>query len=189
MILTQHNINAAKIADKKSFQPELQCLFITPQKTAAADRYKLVEVTNYPAPVETAFPQAMRGFKPFLVSASDILSLKPSLHPTIKQPAIAVKHLDKNKVEWFNGLDGIQTMPVVEGKFPDYQKLFPTGKPRAEVTLTVKHLKELLAVVDKLCDIVKVKIYEGSHLPVVITGNGKSGEKQNLRALLMSVKE
>lgn len=192
MIYNQHNLNVSKIASKSESQPELSGVFITRNFTVATDRYRLLEVTA-PKDQVKDFPQvlgrtAMHGMKPVIVNAEALRKVKPPVKfrlPILEN--IAISHRDDQRVDFIKGIGddaAICSVPVIDGQYPDYQKIFPVGKPQAEVVVNAKLLSELLDIMSKLNEQIKIKIY-GTEKPILIEGETP---KQKARGLIMPIK-
>lgn len=207
MLYNSHNLNVRKIVAGTSAPAELQSVFFTETKTVATDRYRLLEITvpkvdmdKLSSPdnggfttLDGATKHYMRGHKPFLISALALegIKLKEDRHAGEAGKhlsAIGVSHLDDKKVEMlmFNGVGAeVKTLPRVNEKFPDYEKIIPTGKPLAEVVLNAKLLRELLAIMEKLGEQVKFQVF-GEEQPVILTcSNGE----QDARGIIMPIRE
>ena len=175
MTYNKINLAIAKIASKDNNRPELSSVFFTRNKTVATNSYMLLEVS-----IPTAEPNiagAMQSCNPFLVSASDIIK--------IKSESVAIKHIDAKAIQ-FIADNQIITIPRIDGQFPDYDKIFPQGKPKAEVIVNAKYLRTLLENLGKLSDNITIKIH-GDDKPVVLTAS--YGNHQFSRALLIPVKK
>ena len=181
MIFNQHNLNVAKFASKGSSRPELQGIFITKDKTVATDSFRLLEVSTPKDKRAEDYDGVMRGMKPVIVNAE---YLKKNIK--LKDDTIAIKHIDNNKIEVLQTIDGMvlpKFLPRIEGQFPEYGGIFPTSKPMAEIKLNAQLLAELLEVMAKMNPTgeVKIKIH-GENQPLVIEGGT---ENQLSRAMLM----
>jgi len=194
MLYNKHNLAVAKIASKSGNREELASVFFSKDKTAATDSFRLLEVSVNKSVKAEEFPQvegvsAMRGCNPFLVSAKQVAELKPkgAKHLPITE-FVAVKHLDDKRVEFLTtDLESLQVKQArrVDGKFPDYEQVFPQGEPQAEVVLNGEMLAELLKVMAGLHEQVRVKFY-GKNKPLVFEC-GTS--EQKARGLMMPIRE
>jgi DNA polymerase III sliding clamp (beta) subunit (PCNA family) len=192
MLYNQNNLNVARFAAKSGVRPELGSALFTKSKTVATDGIRLLEV-SVPSGVEPSeWPKqdglsAMRGCEPFLADAKMVaervrLPRKPSL-PIFECAAIA--HLDDSKVEFITSdLDSVSRSVIkrIDGKFPDYEQLFPAGAPVAEVMLNGKALVELLKTMSELDEKVRIKFY-GADKPVVL--ECEQVDRQRARGLMM----
>lgn len=199
MMFNQHNLDIAKITPKEQSRPEINSVFFKPDKTVATDSFRLIEmavpktteedINNYPA-------KSMRGFKPFLIDAHTLKSvkIKPNKNLPVLQYA-TVKHVDNNKVELnipaagdgAAGVTEVKAFRRVDGQFPDYEQIMPKGAPVIEVMVNGRYLKELLELLVKSNagkdEKVTVKLY-GEKEPIVITNNN---EDQKGTAVLMPI--
>lgn len=191
-------LSVSKFAAKSQSRPELCGVFITPKKVAATDSFRLVEV-SVPTNVKVEnFPRynnksAMKGFKPFIAPAQEFGKIKL---PTKKMGlpelnCLAVSHLDDKMVEFFTSnleTGEIKVLRRIEGRYPDYEKVIPTGKPVAEVVINAEYVKEmadLMSKFGKLKDMV-IKFY-GQDKPVMFESkNPDTG--QVARGLIMCLK-
>ena len=179
MLWNKNNLAAAKIAAKSEIKPELACVLFTKGKTVASDGYRLLEVA---APLDGGkIEGAMLGAKPFLVNAQQVAKkLKPDHH---NDDRVGLMHLDRERVEFLvNG--EVEILKPVEGRFPEYEGLFPQGEPVVRLKLNAQLLGELLEVMGKMTgawEPVMMNIY-GPEKPMVIEGWTR---QQPARALMM----
>ena len=192
MLYNSLNTEVARFADKSERRPELAAVFFKKDMVVATDTFRLLEIST-PANVKPEeFPDAMRGFSPFLVDARAVSKLKIPKHKTL--PALeyaAIKHLDKDNATFLTVDDTLSqsttTARVVDGTFPDYEAIFPSGAPVLEITINGKLLAELLNTLSKLNKMssVKLKLY-GTEKPIALFAEN---DTQRARALLMPVRE
>ena|SRR3990167_973754 len=185
MLYNENNINVYKIASKgNGLKPVLESVMFTKDKTVATDSYRLIEMSVPKNAKASEFPKAMQGCKPFLVRARGIKDIKLLKNSTM--PVVAIKHLDNTRAEFMTSVGDTITshnLPRVHDAFPDYEKIFPTEKPLAEVELNGELLAELLEVMSKLnvAQRVKIKIY-GTGKPVVLEAGN---DNQKGRGMIM----
>jgi DNA polymerase III sliding clamp (beta) subunit (PCNA family) len=198
MLYNSLNLEVAKIADKSDRRPEIAGVLFKSDRTVATDGFRLLEIST-PADVKAEeFPKtreggAMLGCKPFLVSAKSLRDIKIPKNnrnlPIVNN--VAIKHIDEKRVEFLT--TDMETANItmarrVEGKFPEYEVLFPTGKPVAEVLLNGDYLSELVGIMAKLGGAtkqVRLKFYAPNKPIVMEAGN----ENQRSRGLIMPIKE
>ena len=186
MIFNAINLSVAKIASKSnSSRPELKGILIKRDCTVATDSFRLLEVSTPKDKKPEDYKNAMRGMKPVIINAE---YLKKNIK--LKDDTIAIKHIDNNKIEVLQTVDGQvlpKFLPRIEGQFPEYEGIFPKEKPKAEVKLNAQLLAELLEVMAKMNTTgeVKIKIY-GEGQPLVIEGGSQN---QPARAMLMGLKK
>lgn len=196
MLYNSLNLEVAKIASKSAMRPEIAGVFFKQDRTVATDGFRLLEVRT-PADVKVEdFPMvdgkaAMRGIQPFIVPARSLREIK--LPKKTNLPIcqnVAIKHLDDKRAEFLTTdleTANITTARKVEGKFPDYEQIFPTGEPAAQVVINGELLAELVAIMAKLnkTSSVRLKFY-GPEKPIVL----EAGElNQKARGLIMPIKE
>ena len=194
MLYNKHNLAVAKFAAKDGRHEELASVLFSKEKTAATDSFRLLEVSVSTTGNAEEFPRvdgasAMRGCSPFMVSAKQVAELKPKGAKSLPiTEFVALKHLDDKRVEFLTtDLESAQVKQArrVDGKFPDYERIFPQGKAVAEVALNGKMLSELLKVMSELHEQVRVKFY-GKEKPLIFECGTA---EQKARALLMPIKE
>lgn len=197
MLYNSLNLEVVKIASKSEMKPELAGVLFKNDRTVATDGFRLLEITTPTGVKPEDFPvvdgaAAMRGCQPFIASAK---SLKEIKIPKVKNGLpilqnVAIKYLDDKRVEFLTTdleTAKITTARRVEGKFPDYEQIFPQGAPAAEVVINGELLAELLGIMAKLGGItksVKMKFY-GKTKPVML----EAGETQKARGMIMGIKE
>lgn len=192
MIYNQNNLNCLKVTSKNYTRPELACVFFKEDKTVATDGYTLVEMST-PLGFTTKDyaivngKRAMRGCKPFLADRESLKSIK--LHKNAPMPVLStfsISHRDEKKIEFMlPGTPAIQEGKTVDGKFPDYERVFPQGNPVVEITLNVDYLKNVIEVMGALNSQVTFKVF-GSELPVVLEC---STQNQYARGMVMPIKK
>jgi hypothetical protein len=91
----------------------------------------------------------------------------------------------------FIAVDHVHIRPTIakeiEGKFPEYQHIFPTKKPKSVISVNAKQLEKLakfFAGLSKLGN-VTIKTY-GAHDPILFEAQN---EVQTARALLMPLRQ
>ena len=185
MLYNERNLSVAKMASQSDMKLALASVLFTKDKTVASDGVRLLEISTPKNAKVSEFPKAMQGCKPFLARARQIKDIK--LLKNSAMPLVAIKHLDDTRVEFITSVgDTITSHNVarVHEQFPDYNKIFPTEKPLAEVELNGLLLAELLEVMSKLDRMskVKIKVY-APNKPVVLEAGDK--EVQFARGMLM----
>ena len=196
MLYNKHNLSVIRISSKNEARPELAGVFFTKEKTVATDSIRLLEVST-PTDVKAQdFSQvggvsAMLGVKPFIVNAKRLKEIKiPSNKSLPILQHIAIKHLHDDRVEFLTtnseSVD-IKSIPRVDATFPDYEKIFPTEKPKIEIDINGEMFGELLEIMAKMNTQGKVtiKIY-GSDKPIVIEGGNTNQKARGMQMLLRS---
>ena len=192
MLFNSINLSVAKMASASNIREELASVIFMKDRTVATDSFRLLEITTPKNLNVEDFPKvdgasAMRGFQPFMVSAKALKEIKiPKKAKMPVMESVAIKHVDNNRVEFLttNGESAdIKNIKRTNGQFPDYEKIFPTEKPLAEVELNGMLLAELLEVMSKLDRMSKVKIKVFAlNKPIVIEAKS---EIQEARGMIM----
>lgn len=199
MLYNQHNLDVAKIASTSDIKPEFASVYFTPTKTVATDSSRLLEVSTPdnvdPADFPTvgdagalmAFPT---GTDSFMVNARKLATIKLPKNKSLPVlNNVAIRAVSKSAVEFItNDLESADTKSIQQthGTFPNYEQVFPTGKPLAEVTLNAELLAGLLENMGKLNKLhqVTIKVYEQNR-PLVLE---VSNDNQRARGLIMPMK-
>ncbi|TSD02694.1 MAG: hypothetical protein Athens071426_409 [Parcubacteria group bacterium Athens0714_26] len=172
-------------------------VLFTKDKTVATDSFRLLEITTPSGMKPEDFPivsdaTALKECQPFIVPAKSLREIKIPKSKTLPiMENVAIKKLDKEQVEFLTTdleTAKITTARIINGKFPDYEKIFPCDKPIAEILVNGKFLSELLTIMAKLNNLqqeVKIKIY-GKDKPMVLEASNKN---QKARGMLMPIKK
>lgn len=146
MLYNKHNLAVAKIAAKDGHRDEIKGVFFTKDKTVATDSFRLLEIDipKNDNPPEWA-EKSMRGIKPFIVGA-EMLKDKIKLG---NEDLVAIKHVHDNRVEFLVGEDILPIMRI-DGKYPDYESIFPRMGCLASIKINAKYLAETLEILGKL---------------------------------------
>ena len=195
-LLNKNNLEVCKIASKSDTRPELAGVYITDKLVCATDSFRLLEMT-LPADVKAEdYPKiegktAMRGYKPFIISAKELGKVKIPVNKSLPiLNHIAVSHVDDQRVELMTtNLDVADTKSFkrIGEQFPDYQKIFPTGNPVAEVEVNAEYLAEMLEVMGKLNSLKSVRIkFYGDNQPLALEAKSNN---QEARGLLMPLRK
>lgn len=199
MLYNQLNLDVAKIASTSDIKPEFASVYFTSTKTVATDSSRLLEMSTPndadPADFLTvgdagALLTLPEGVDSFMVNAKKLATIKlPKKMSLSVLNNVAIREVGKNSVEFItNDLESMDTKSIrlTDGNFPNYEQVFPTGKPLAELTLNAELLEGLLEVMGKLNKLhqVTIKVYE-AHKPMVLEA---SNDNQRARGLLMPMK-
>lgn len=182
MLYNKINLSVAKIASKQSHRPEISGVFFTKDKTVATDSFRLVEI-SVPANVKAEdYPDnfAMRGVKPFIASGEMIKAIKLD-----NDGVVAIKHLHDNRIEFLQG-ENIINVKRIDGEYPDYLSIIPSGEPVAELKINAKYLSEVLDILGKLggaTSEVTIKVF-AKNKPLVIEAGS---DKQRGKGLVMCI--
>ena len=180
MLYNDINLSVAKIASKgNGLKPALESVMFTKNFTVATDSYRLIEISTPRSAKVSEFPKvdgvsAMQGCSPFLVNAK-MLKEKVKIPKKIILPIlghVAVKHIHDNRIEFYttNGSNAdVQNVQRINDKFPDYEKIFPTEKPLAEIEVSGELLAGVLEIMSKLdrAQRGKIKMYKKSQ-PIIL---------------------
>lgn len=192
MLYNENNLLVAKMASKNDTRPELASVLFTKEKTVATDSFRLLEVTTPSDAKIEEFPKtdgkpAMRGFKPFMVPAQSLKEMKN------KGKLVAVKHVSEVFSELMTD-ESITRFPAVSGHFPDYEQIFPKGKPVLEVSINPEMFGDILLTVAKMmknnagsygASEIRISFY-GELTPVVVEAGTKT---QKIRGLIMPIRK
>jgi DNA polymerase III sliding clamp (beta) subunit (PCNA family) len=195
MLYNKNNLAVAKIAAKDDIRPEISGVFFTKDKTAATDGYKLIEVSVDKSYTSQDFPivnhkKILHNCPPFIIPAEEVKKIKLPANkslPVVENLAIGGVYPEQVELITTNLESGeSRLVKRIQGRFPDYEKIFPQGKPRAEISINGKFLEELLSILSNLdtTHAVKIKFYDNEK-PLVLEA---SNENQKARALLMPLK-
>jgi len=186
MFISKTSTLVHSFAAKDEARPEITGVLLTPDGTmAATDYYSLAEIKMKSMPKDDDFPLAAGHKKPMPLSAPVILpakfvaSIGQSISPSPSLPILsfaALNGIDENFAHFVTtDLETVQDQKtrIIDGKFPDYEKIFPQGKPVVEVTLNPEYLfqaAKLLTQFNKGRGVkrVKLSIYQPNE-PVIMT--------------------
>jgi len=197
MLYNKNNLAVAKIAAKDgNSRPELAGVFFTKDKTAATDSFKLIEVSVDKTLKPQDFPvvnrkRALQNCPPFIIPAEEVKKIKLPSHetlPIIENLAIGGVNVQQVELMTTNLESGeSKLVKRIQGRFPDYEKIFPQGKPQAEIDVNGKFLQELLSVLSNFNELnsVRIKFY-GDGTPLTLEA---SNPNQKARALLMPLRK
>jgi DNA polymerase III sliding clamp (beta) subunit (PCNA family) len=197
MLYNNLNLEVAKIASKSETRPEISGVLFRKDRTVATDSFRLLEIGTSAEIKPEDFPvvdgaKAMRGCKPFIVPARGLKDIKVPKNknlPIVNN--VAIKYVDDKRVEFLTTdleTAHITTARKVEGQFPEYEGIFPTGQSMVEVIINGDYLAELLTIIGKLGGAqkqVKIKVY-GPEKPVMLEAGDNN---QKGRAMLMPIRE
>jgi DNA polymerase III sliding clamp (beta) subunit (PCNA family) len=196
MLLNNLNLEVAKFASKAETKPEIAGVFITSKHTTATDGFRLVEMSVRSDVKPEDYPKvqgksAMRGMKPVIVPAKELSKVKiPKNKDLPILENVAVSHVDGQRVDLMT--TNLETADVksfkrIEGKYPDYDQIFPKGEAKAEIEVNGKLLAEMLDTLSKLNNLnsVRIKFYKDND-PLVLEAKN---DNQSARAMLMCLRK
>ena len=182
MLYNKINLSVAKIASKSGSRPEISGVFFTAKHTVATDSFRLVEISVPADKKPEDVKDAMRGVKPFIASGEMVKDIKLKDNSEV----VAIKHLHDNRIEFLVG-ENIVNVKRIDGEYPDYESIMPTGEPSASVKINAKYLSEVLDILGKLggaSNEVVMKIY-GKELQMVVVEAGS--DKQKGKGVIMCI--
>lgn len=187
MLYNKANLSVAKFAGKSEAKPELTGVLFASKLTVATDGFRLVEIDVPRDVTKEEYPlkdKVMRGFKPFIANVIGVKTIPCSPNNGF----VGIKHIHEEMIDFV--ADDIKDSVLVNkisGTFPEYESLFPKGKPVAEVTVNAKWLAEMLTVLGALHNNneMKMKLYQKNKPLVLEAGT----DRQRGRGLLMGMKE
>jgi len=194
--ITKDILTAAKFASTDESRPVLTAVKVTDKGYAATDSYKLVMIKHKGADIKEfpVIPNAQEVKElpePLLIPAAALL--KKLKFPTSKTLPILGEGLlcnaEKGSVAIATtDLETATTLQfrTIDGTFPEYQKIMPTGEPVVTIMLDAKLVTECMAAfLDGETNQVRLDLY-GETEPMIMTG--KSENNDHIKALLMPCK-
>ena len=196
MLYNKLNLECAKFASKSEIKPELTGVFFMKDKTVATDSFQLMEITTDKSVKPEDFPKwnnktAMRGCKPFIAPAKALKDIKI---PTGKNvlpicECVAISNLDDKSVEFLTTnleVGEVKMVKRIDGKFPEYEQIFPQEVAKGEVLVNGEWLAEMAKTLSKFNarnKEIKIKFY-GENKPLVLEAGN---DEQKGRALLQLI--
>ena len=193
MIYNSNNFAIHKITGTDS-KPEISGVHITPQGTVATDSMALIFVScpqdnpkDFPEkpnqPVKARQIDAIIPKNTAQKLEKELKSIKGDL-PILKNTIISNFKDEKQVMFETTDLETWNTMTskVIEGKFPDWRKLVPDKKVRAEFEVNADYLINLLSVLKNTTGNNKkitIKIYEKAD-PIFFEAKGSGQESLGL---------
>jgi len=198
MLLTKAELNLAKLASKEESRYSLRGIAVQPKETVVTNGHYLVTVQhsglseeNYPVTAGLEHKKLVDGkvSETVLVSSESALDAAKALNKKTSIPILATAALGTDKNLYVNNLDSVQSFKhSMEGKFPVWQSIVPTGKPKAEIVLNANYLELLAKFIREnstgAIPVVRLTIYGDK---TAIRLDTPSGE-QAIMALLMPVR-
>jgi len=195
MLLSKASLDVATAAATKTLRPVLSALNITRSHCVATDSYHLIEVEHPKQEGRQVPPKIPNDQKTGLVPAEaalhasknipkvknlfDLSNAFSSVDSDGKRMMLATTDLQKEKT-----VDAI----MIDGKFPDYQIIFPDKEPVASVTVDAQYLKAIADYFSKHADAKRVTLhFHGKEQPLVFTGK-TAKTIQKVRALVMPLR-
>ena len=195
MLYNQNCLNVAKIASKSEVRPELAGVFFTKDKVVATDSFKLLEMTTSKGYKVEDYPDAkhpvMKGFKPFIIPAKELSKVKIPKNKSLPVlENVAVSYVDDKRVDLMTTdleTADIKSFRRIDAKYPDYEKVFPTGEAKAEINISAEYLIRVLEVMGKVNNLgtIKIKFYS-DQMPLVLEAKN---DNQSARAMVMPLRK
>ena len=201
-MLNKYNFLVNKFVSKSGHQPEISGVLVTKTGTVATDRYTLLEVSapdmelsDYPIipgqetaetethimPIEAAIQlqadlKKIKGNLPILQNTASLKLTEPD------QAGFITTNLEMAKPVIYRKIDGA---------FPDYKNIIPTGEPAFTFNISPEYLKRVAEVYTAIGNAsVEVKLYPDKvglfNQP--ITFEAKTPQGQTVKALLTTIK-
>lgn len=198
MIYNKNNLNVAKCAYKKEFNPILTGVYFDKNKTVATDSFILCEMSVLKNRTIADFPDVPGLDKnvkhsSFVAGAKEIEKIKLPSGKRVKDLPIlktaVVKAMNAETVDFLTtDLENteVKSIRLIEGDFPAYEQLWPIGEPKAQIVLNAKLLKTLLDVLGELDEKdnrITFKIF-GENSPMVLEAKNLDQEG---RAMIMPI--
>lgn len=169
MILPAWVLRIGKLVSKSKVRHELTRVLVRDNKVVATDEFKLVEVT---LPVSDGANIAIPG--------KEIVKLKPKDGSV---QLFAVPGAEKYMATFIHD-GGTIVIDAADGKtYPNYEKVFPTEDPVAEINVSAALLKDVVEFMSKVHDLEP----ENAKLHIEFFGKGRPivFKMQDVRAMLM----
>ena len=199
MLLNRASLDVAKFASESELRPVFSSLCITPTHVVATDSYVLLEVSHVKQDGQVK-PDGVRNDL-----GTGLLPAEAALHackniPNPKEDSLfALRHAFSSvdpdgKKMTLTTTDLMQEKSVeahlVDGKYPDYNVIFPKGEPVGRVLLDASYLKELADWFAKHAEGGQVLIeFHGPLQPLVFRGETAKGAMQQARGLIMPLRQ
>lgn len=198
MLLTKAELNLAKLASKEESRYALQGIAVQPTETVVTNGHYLVTVKhiglseeNYPLTAGLEHKKLQNGpvSETVLVSTEAALGAVKALAKKTNIPVLATAALGTDQSLYVNNLDSVQSFKhKMEGKFPTWQTIVPTKKPKAEIVLDADYLALLAKFVSDNREgdlpLVRLTVYDDN---TAIRFDSPKGN-QPIMALLMPVR-
>lgn len=191
MLLNRHNLDLLNFAATGDIRPVLSGIYATPTHSVATNAYVMVEVET---PKVSDPPEALRGDAEPVIIPPD--AVKKALRNVPKDATNSVLEnvgvtTDGGKVT-LTSTDAGTTDRVesfaIQGRFPDYETVFPEGEPTVRIKINADYLKDVATYFAKHA--------EGPHVYVELFGplkpmvlRGTTHADQEIRALVMPLRD
>lgn len=196
MLLNKHNLAVADFAaDPRAPRPVLTTLCVTPAHTVATDGYLCVETENVKAEPKDVPKGLVSDDRPALIPVTSVRKIekllpKSKVFPLLESVATSVNDKGDAVTLATTDLESVNRIEsrVAPGQYPEYARCFPEGEPAVRIAVNAAFLRKLadyFASHDAQGQI--VLSVHASDIPIVATG--KTGQGQQIRALLMPMRQ
>lgn len=197
MFYNNNNLLVGKIASKDESRPILNGVKFEPEATIATDGFKML-IVETPKDVEADdmgdLPSVNQSNYNVVIDKDTVENVRRSLPkkpilPWLKNAYFTDSSDDVAQMITTDGLSSQKhSAHVVEGDYPAYAAVIPSGSPLANTHVNVKFLKQLVDTLNQM-DIeentIQINVY-ADDMPVTITA--KTEQDQNVQAVIMPVK-
>lgn len=197
MLLNKTSLALANLAEKEESRYTLNGIAVEKECTVVTNGHYLVTVDHVSDRKDSDFPatpgletKAIAANETVLIARETAIAASKALPKKTTIPVLRLAALGTDKTLYVNQLDSVQTFKSsLEGKFPNWRMVMPTGKPEAEIVLSAAYL-ELLAKFmrehgDERAPSVRITVY-GVDRPVRF--DAKSRDGQLITAVLMPMR-
>jgi len=194
MLLNKAELNLAKLASTDESRFALQGIAVQPSSTVVTNGHYLVSIGHIEGFAEENFPETpglthakLQGTA--LVSRDAAIGAAKALPKKSTIPILQTAALGEDKVLYVNTLDSVQTFKSdLTGTFPQWDRIVPTAKPKADIVLNAGYL-ELLAKFIKENGLknvaVRLTVYDNQ---TAVRFDAVTEDNQNLLAFLMPIR-
>jgi hypothetical protein len=197
MLLNRQSLDAAKFASKSDARPVLSALCINPTHVVATDSFHLLEVEHVNQDDQVKPDGIRNDFGTGLLPAEAALDACKNIPNPKEDTLFALKHAFSStdadgKRMTLTTTDLMQEKSVeailIDGKYPHYESIFPTGEPVSRIMVNAKYLKEMAEYFAKHGDAEQVLIeFHGEDRPLVFRGETRlAGQK--VRGFVMPIR-
>ena len=199
-MLNKLNFEIHTFCAKNSLRPEINGVFVEPNRTTATDSFVLITITTPKRdnikdfPIIPNKPKPQDNFKSFIlpqVEAKKLLStfpLKPQL-PILENAVVyhsngETVEIGTTNLESFGGV----LCRIIQEKYPNCNDILTERGKFTEITLNPVYLKKIGEFFEKLNKEIKVKIPLKPNQPIRFYGINEKDSTQTATAVLMPIK-
>ena len=199
MLLTKAELNLAKLAEERASRYCINGIAVQPDHTVVTNGHYLVAVThstlsdkNYPE-TEGLVPKELENGpavkETVLLNAKAAIDAAKALPKKTKIPVLGCAALSTDRTLFVNDLESVkQFKSDSSGTFPQWEKVIPEGKPKAEIVLNAEYLEMMARFVREHgpdVPAVRLTIYNDS---TSIRFDSYTPDGQEILALLMPMR-